>query len=63
MAVDKPSEYMDGWHANKNGHVSGDNPYNEDLQPFSYRRWLSGYCGRFDAVKHGHSLELDNEYD
>lgn len=63
MALDKSTEYMDGWHAHKDGCVSGENPYNERLQPFSYRRWLAGWCGRFDAVKHRNSLELDEQYD
>lgn len=64
MAVtDHSTEYMDGWHAHKAGRVSGENPYSEELTAFSYRRWLSGWCGRFGAVKHGQSLELDDVYE
>ena len=57
------TEYMDGWHAHKDGCVSAENPYNERTQNFSYGRWLSGWCGRFEAVKYERSLELDEVYD
>jgi hypothetical protein len=63
MAIEKTTEYMDGWAAHKNDCVSGENPYDERKQSYSFGRWLSGWCGRFDAVKHGKSLELDEVYD
>jgi len=59
----KSTEYMDGWAAHQNRRVSGENPYNEWTQARSYTRWLSGWCGRFEAVKHGKPLDLDEVYD
>ena len=57
------AEYVNGWHAHKNGCVSGENPYNERTQNFSYGRWLSGWCDRVAAVKCGRSFELDEVHD
>lgn len=63
MAIEKSTQYMDGWNAHKEGHASKLNPYPETLCAFSHRHWLSGWCDRFDAVKHGHSTDLDHRYE
>ena len=62
MAVDRGAEaYMNGWFAHKNKTAAeGENPYPENTMPFSRAQWLSGWCDRFSAVKHGGSLELDD---
>lgn len=52
--------YLDGWDAHRNGIQDPDsNPYHEKLQPRSHLAWLSGWCARFDAIKHGLPLEYD----
>ena len=48
--------YRDGWHASKNGVDIEDNPYDEHRQTYSNRLWMSGWCGRFGAIKHGYDL-------
>lgn len=61
--ADITTEYMDGWCAHKEGCISGSNPYDDLTQAFSCRRWLSGWCARFEAIKHGSPLDLDEAYD
>lgn len=53
--------YLNGWHCHEKGLVSGNNPYNESFQFYSYNQWLSGWCGRFEAIKRGKDLSLDIE--
>lgn len=59
--MNKSEAYLNGWHAHKAGLVSGDNPYDEAKQFYSDNQWVSGWCARFDAIKHGYSLSLDLE--
>ncbi len=59
--TDKSEAYLNGWHAHKNGEVSGLNPYLEGIQEYSNNQWISGWCARFEAIKHEKSLELDLE--
>lgn len=61
MTETKPTPYLDGWHAHKNGHLAEDNPYAETRQARSYHQWISGWCDRFQAVKHGYALTWDHE--
>lgn len=60
MTTKETTEFMDGWVAHLNGFVLDANPYHEKLQAFSFRRWLSGWCSRHDAIKHGKPLDLDD---
>lgn len=53
--------YVDGWHAHRLDLSVDDNPYHVRLQFTSHNRWVSGWCKRFEAVKHGQPLELDDE--
>lgn len=53
--------YLNGWHAHGNGIETEANPYNENYQQYSHNQWLSGWCSRFDAIKHGKDLSLDDE--
>jgi len=57
----KSEAYLNGWHAHKDGieNTANDNPYLEATQQYSNNQWLSGWCGRFEAIKHDKSLELD----
>lgn len=63
MPVLTSDAYRNGWRAHFNGIVSGENPYNEYTQTCSHSRWLSGWCDRFDAIKHDKDLSLDDECD
>lgn len=54
--------YLDGWFAHKDGHVSSSNPYNENTQSVSYYRWMSGWTERFNAVKHELDLSTDEKF-
>lgn len=56
---DKRESYLNGWLAHKGDCPQDLNPYNEIQQPYSYANWLSGWCDRFSAVKHGLDLSLD----
>lgn len=62
--MDKSLAYMDGWTVHRQGGDVELNPYNEELQPFSYRHWNSGWRERYSARKHGQStVELDERYE
>lgn len=56
------SAFRDGWFAHKGGFATGENPYNETLQWSSHHEWLSGWCARFEAIKHGKDTSLDEFY-
>jgi allantoicase len=56
------SAYRDGWFAHKNDCRTESNPYSETLQFSSHSEWLSGWCARFAAVKHGKDMSLDEFY-
>lgn len=60
--TDKPSEaYLNGWMAHKNGvKYSNRNPYNEKTQAISYDEWHSGWCDRFNSIKHDRELKYDD---
>jgi hypothetical protein len=62
MSDTRSDAWLDGWHAHRNGVTNNDddNPYNERRQHYSYTQWIAGWCARFSALKHGHSLELDD---
>jgi hypothetical protein len=47
--------------AQRNGQSVDDNPYNEVTQEFSYHHWMSGWCVRRGAEKHGEDLRFDQE--
>ena len=59
------SAYLDGWFTHKSGlthpKLEGmpDNPYDPDWQPYFNQQWMSGWCDRFSAVKHGGDLVHD----
>jgi hypothetical protein len=55
----KSAPYLDGWLAHKGG-LNQHCPYREDVQPYSYGQWVSGWCDRFSAVKHETDLSLDD---
>lgn len=59
--MNKSEAYLNGWLAHKNGveNTADDNPYLETLQHYSNNQWLSGWCDRFSAVKHGLDMSLD----
>lgn len=57
----KSDAYMDGWHAQRLGAKRNFNPYNMEKQYCSWGQWDNGWGARYDAVKHGLSLELDEE--
>ncbi len=58
----KPEPYINGWFSHKNDIANNDdeNPYFEKSQKYSHMQWLSGWCARFSAVKHGLDLSLDD---
>lgn len=51
--------YLNGWFAHKKNTPNFTNPYLEHQQYYSHMQWLSGWCDRFSAVKHGQDLSLD----
>lgn len=57
----KSEAYMNGWFSHLNDFSETANPYQEHIQRFSYVQWISGWCDRFSAVKHGHDLSLDED--
>lgn len=56
----KHQAYLDGWLAHKNEHSQKTQPYNEATQAFSATQWVSGWCDRFSAIKHGLELTHDD---
>lgn len=56
--------HKDGWQAHSFGKQTNDNPYDKFIQAYSHAEWESGWCARFDALKHGTALieELENIY-
>jgi hypothetical protein len=60
-SLDHSEAYLNGWLAHKNNEEQDFNPYREGAQQYSYNQWLSGWCDRFRAVKHGYDLTLDEE--
>lgn len=59
--MDKTEAYLNGWSAHKGDQSQDLNPYHEGTQNYSHSQWLSGWCDRFSACKHGLSLSLDEE--
>ncbi len=59
--MNKSEAYLNGWHSHEKGLVSSDNPYSEEKQSYSHMQWISGWCGRFEAIKHSKDLSLDLE--
>lgn len=55
----KPESYINGWFAHKGERSQEENPYKEKVQEYSHNQWISGWCDRFSAVKHGLDLSLD----
>lgn len=53
-------EYMDGWFAQRDDLSVDKNPYDKRLQSKSFSLWESGWCARFNAIKHGLDLALDD---
>ena len=56
----KHQAYLDGWLAHQPERGQDLQPYNEALQAFSATQWLSGWCDRFSAIKHGLELTHDD---
>ena len=52
--------FMDGWRANLQGWDVGQCPYDERYQSWSHDRWITGWCARHDAAKHGRDLSRDD---
>lgn len=63
MADDSPTPaYLDGWHSHRLGGEVDNNPYDEKRQAYSHNQWLSGWCARFSAIKHGQRIDgLDHD--
>lgn len=60
--AEQSTAYIDGWNAHRLGVRVEDNPYSETTQAYSNSQWLSGWCRRFGAVKHGEdTAELDDK--
>lgn len=52
--------WLDGWHAHRLGiSVDDGNPFGEKATYRSHLQWISGWCSRFAAVKHGDPLIYD----
>ncbi len=54
--------YRDGWFAHKARVNGASNPYKEAEQPQSHSLWTSGWTARFSAIKHGRSMEMDEDF-
>lgn len=61
MKEEEIEGYLNGWHAHRVGLTVHENPYNENTMHISYMNWVTGWCARFSAIKHGLSLELDEK--
>lgn len=57
----KTSAYLDGWAAHRYGRDVEHNPYDEHTQARSHYEWMSGWCGRFGAIKNELDLSLDDQ--
>lgn len=57
----KSTAFLDGWAAHYSDKDQDQNPYDIDLQSKSHNEWVSGWCARFNAIKHGLDLSLDQE--
>lgn len=63
MKNDQTPAYRDGWLAHKKGVDQGRNPFDEDTQEVSHGLWLSGWCARFNELKHGDDPALVEQTD
>lgn len=52
MNDDASPPFRDGWWAHKEGVDIDKNPYKRRRQSWSHGQWQSGWCRRFEAVKH-----------
>lgn len=62
MDREDSAQFQDGWFAHKASVPVDDNPFSERSQPKSYDLWQSGWCERFNAVKHDGDLSLDDNF-
>lgn len=63
MDEHKTEAFRNGWLAHEAADVPVDaNPYDKKTQEFSNIQWESGWCARFNALKHGNLQENDDHY-